>query len=69
MTNHHTQQGNAATFFFTRPSISVSVIGLLLAPVMNSVDQTPRKDSEQVGPVSQYCARCGGMNLLTRAAR
>ena len=29
-----------------RPSLSVSVIGLLLAPVMNSVDQTPRKDKE-----------------------
>ena len=29
-----------------RPSLSVSVIGLLLAPVMNSVDQTPRRDKE-----------------------
>ena len=27
-----------------RPSINVSVIGLLLAPVLNSIDQTPKKD-------------------------
>ena len=28
----------------SRPSINVSVIGLLLGPVMNSADQTPKKD-------------------------
>ena len=33
-----------------RPSLNVSVIGLLLAPVMNTVDQTPRKDSEVRSP-------------------
>ena len=37
-----------------RPSLNVSVIGLLLAPVMNSIDQTPKKEIENVNDTYKF---------------